>query len=139
MELMRDTILQMKREGRTVIFSTHVMAQAEEICDFIFLINKGKKVLDGPLSEIKATGDHGIHLDYDGDGAFLRSLPGISRVNDSGKSAELFLDQGTDPQDILKQIVDRLTVRRFDLREPSLHEIFFRVVGGKVDHGRDGR
>lgn len=139
MELMRDTILQMKREGRTVIFSTHVMAQAEEICDFIFLINKGKKVLDGPLSEIKATGDRGIHLDYDGDGDFLRSLPGVTRVNDAGKSAELFVEDGVDPQQILAQIVGRLKVRRFDLREPSLHEIFFRAVGGKVDHGRDGR
>jgi ABC-2 type transport system ATP-binding protein len=139
MELMRDTILQMKREGRTVIFSTHVMAQAEQICDFIFLINKGKKVLDGPLSEIKGTGDHGIHIDYNGDGSVLRNLPGVNRVNDAGKSAELFLDDGADPQAVLAALVGKLEVRRFDLREPSLHEIFFRAVGGKVDHGSEGR
>ena len=131
-ELMRNIILDMKREGRTVIFSTHVMEQAEQICDFIFLINKGKKVLDGTLAEVKSGHGGGIQIDYDGDGAFLGSLPGVQRVNDAGKTAELFLEDGVDPQSILKAAVERLTVRRFDLREPSLHEIFVRSVGGKA-------
>lgn len=127
-DVMRDAILQMKREGRTVVFSTHVMEQAEEICDSIIMIHKGKKVLDGALSAIKRNTAHGIHLDYDGDGTFLRTLPGVARINDSGKSAELFLEQGYDPQQFLRAIVDRIEVRRFDLREPSLHEIFVRKV-----------
>ncbi len=127
-DVMRDAILQMKREGRTVVFSTHVMEQAEEICDSIIMIHKGKKVLDGSLSAIKRNTAHGIHLDYDGDGTFLRTLPGVARINDSGKSAELFLEQGYDPQQFLRAIVDRIEVRRFDLREPSLHEIFVRKV-----------
>ncbi len=134
MEVMRNTIVELARAGRTVIFSTHVMAQAEEICDFIFLINKGKKVLDGPLSEIKGGGgDRGIVLDYEGDGAALRALPGISRLNDAGKSAELFLNDGVNPQDVLAQLVGKIQIRRFDLREPSLHEIFVRAVGGQTD------
>ena len=133
MELMREVILEMKREGRTVIFSTHVMKQAEDICDFIFLIDKGKKILDGPLSEIRQTGDFGIQIDYDGDGQILRSLPGIRRINDSGKSAELFLKDGFDPQKILEQLVGKIAIRRFDIAEPSLHEIFVRAVGG-VSH-----
>ncbi|MHC4515675.1 MAG: ABC transporter ATP-binding protein [Planctomycetota bacterium] len=133
MELMRDTIRDMAAGGRTVIFSTHVMAQAEELCDYIFLIDHGKKVLDGPLREIRSSGDHGIKIDYDGDGSFLRHLPGVIRCNDAGKSAELFLNDGTDPQDILRAIVDKLTIRKFDLSEPSLHEIFVRAVGGTVD------
>jgi ABC-2 type transport system ATP-binding protein len=134
MELMRETILHLRREGRTVIFSTHVMAQAEEICDFIFLIDKGKKVLDGPLHAIKAAqGDFGIHLDYEGDGRVLRELPGIARLNDAGKTAEIFLQDGVDPQQVLAQLVGKLQIRRFDLREPSLHEIFVRAVGGKAD------
>ncbi len=132
MELMRDTIRRMAQGGRTVIFSTHVMAQAEELCDYIFLINHGKKVLDGPLREIRASGDHGIKIDYDGDGSFLHSLPGVERCNDAGKSAELFLRDGTDPQEILHAIVDRLTIRKFDISEPSLHEIFVRAVGGRT-------
>ena len=132
-ELLRDMILQIKKAGRTVIFSTHVMEQAEQICDFIFLINKGRKVIDGPLADVKRTGEQAVRLDYDGDGALLRELAGVIRVNDSGKSAELFLEAGYDPQEILKKLVGRLVIRRFDLREPSLNEIFIRAVGGKVD------
>jgi ABC-2 type transport system ATP-binding protein len=128
-ELMRDTILDMKREGRTVIFSTHEMEMAERLCDFIFMIHKGRKVLDGPLAQIKSAGTHGLQIDYDGDGAVLRDLPGVQRVNDSGKSAEVFLRPGTDPQHVLAALVGRVAIRRFDIREPSLHEIFVRTVG----------
>ncbi len=132
-DVMRETILQMKREGRTVIFSTHVMEHAEQICDFIFLINKGKKVLDGTLAEVKSGATHGIQIDYDGDGKLLRGIPGIDRINDAGKTAEIFLRNGHDPQEVLALLVGKLKIRRFDIREPSLHEIFFRAVGGKTD------
>jgi ABC-2 type transport system ATP-binding protein len=130
-ELMRDTIRALAKQGRTVIFSTHEMEMAERLCDFIVLIHKGKKVLDGPLSQVKASGEHSIHLDYDGDGAALRSLPGVARVNDAGKSAELFLADRADPQEVLRALVGRVTVRKFDLREPSLHEVFVRTVTGR--------
>jgi ABC-2 type transport system ATP-binding protein len=132
-ELVRETILDLKRRGRTVIFSTHVMEQAEQICDSIVLFNKGRKLLDGSLAQVKSSGDRGILLDYDGDGAFLKQLPGIRRINDAGKRAEIFLDDGVEPQSVLRAAVDRLTVRRFDIREPSLHEIFIRAVGGASD------
>lgn len=133
-ELMRDIILTMKRQGKTVIFSTHMMAQAEQLCDSVFLIHKGKKALDGSLSEVKTSGERGILLDYDGDGSRLKSLPGVARINDSGKQAEIYLQDGTDPQDILRGLVEGgLTIRRFDLREPSLHEVFVRVVGAEGD------
>lgn len=127
-ELVRELILDLKREGRSVIFSTHVMEQAEQICDAIFLINKGRKVLDGPLAEIRRSTDRTIRLDYDGDGSMLRELPGVSRLNDAGKTAEIMLSQDGDPQEVLARLVGRLTIRRFDLREPSLHEIFVRAV-----------
>ncbi|MCB9832923.1 MAG: ATP-binding cassette domain-containing protein [Planctomycetes bacterium] len=127
-ELMRDLILDLKRQGKTVIFSTHVMEQAEQICDFIFLIDRGKKVLDGPLSAVRRSGGESIKIDYDGDGEILRRLPGVARVNDAGKTAELFLEPDTDPQSILSALVGKLSIRRFDLSEPSLHEIFVRSV-----------
>ena len=130
-ELMRNLILDMKRDGKTVIFSTHVMEQAEQICDFIFLINRGRKVLDGPLAEVRRSGGEGIKLDYDGDASFLKDLPGVTRVNDAGKSAEIFIEPDCNPQTILKAAVERLVIRRFDLSEPSLHEIFVRAVGGE--------
>ena len=131
-ETVIELILHMKREGRTVIFSTHVMEQAEKLCDFILLINQGKKVLDGPLSAVKSGGPRTIIIDYDGDGAVFRGLPRVTRVNDSGKHAELTLEDGASAQELLKTLVDRITIRRFDTREPSLHEIFVRAVGGTV-------
>ena len=142
-ELMRDIILSMKREGRTVIFSTHMMAQAEQLCDSIFLIHQGRKVLDGSLAEVKASGDRGILLDYDGDGAVVQGLsekvPGIVRINDSGKQAEIYLGDETDPQEILRHLVEsNLVIRRFDLREPSLHEVFVRAVGLENAQMADG-
>jgi|ETNmetMinimDraft_15_1059895.scaffolds.fasta_scaffold15969_2 ABC-2 type transport system ATP-binding protein len=133
MEVMRDTIRSFKEQSRTVIFSTHVMAQAEELCDYIFLINKGKKVIDGPLAEVRGSGDKGIKIDYDGDGSILHRLPGVTRINDAGKSAELFLEPGGDPQEILAVLAGKLTIRKFDLSDPSLHEIFIRAVGGSTD------
>lgn len=138
-ELMRNLILRMKQEGKTVIFSTHIMEQAEQLCDAIFLIHKGRKILDGPLSEVKESGHRGILLDYDGDGsAVLRNLPGVRRINDAGKQAEIFLEPGGDPQTILARLVEaRLTVRRFDLREPSLHEIFVQSVARAEGEAHD--
>ena len=132
-ELMRDLITDMKKDQRTVIFSTHIMAQAEQICDSILLVSKGKKIIDGTLAEVKGRGGSGILLDYDGNGKLLKNLPGVRRVNDSGKQAELLLDEGADPQQILASLVGQVTIRRFDIRDASLHEIFVKAVGGQLD------
>lgn len=131
-DAMREMILDLKKQGRTVIFSTHVMEHAEKICDSIVIIHKGKKVIDGTLAEVRSGRGHGIELDYDGDGGLLKSLPGVVRLNDSGKHAEIFLEDGADPQALLAALVGKLTIRRFDISEPSLHEIFVRAVGGNA-------
>ncbi len=130
-ELMRDLILDLKREGRTVIFSTHVMEQAEQICEYIFLINKGKKVLDGPIGEIKSSAGRSVKLEYEGDGRILPAIPGIARVHDAGMQAELFLEDDADPQNVLKALVDKIRIRCWDISEPSLFEIFIRAVEGE--------
>ncbi|MBK8177824.1 MAG: ATP-binding cassette domain-containing protein [Planctomycetes bacterium] len=130
-EILRDLILDQRRAGRTVIFSTHGMEQAEQLCDFIFLIDKGRKVIDGPLSEVRKSAERAVMLDYDGDGSLLSRLPGVTRVNDAGKTAELFLAPGADPQELLHALIGQVKVRRFDMREPSLHEVFVRAVGGR--------
>ena len=132
-DLMRDVILQMRRDGKTVIFSTHIMEQAEQICDYVALINKGEKVVDGSLSEVRSSGGRAAMLDYDGDGRTLVDLPGVVRINDSGKQAELILAADADSQQLLAALLDKVQIRRFDLREPSLHEIFIRTVGGAND------
>jgi len=111
-----------------VIFSTHVMEQAEQLCDYVMMIHKGRLQFRGSLAEVKAGRQHGIQLTYDGDGAVLRQLPGVARLNDHGRQAEIFLQPGADAQDVLAALVGRVRVQRFDVRAPSLHEIFVSTV-----------
>lgn len=131
-EVVRDIILALKREGKTVIFSTHVMEQAEQICDYILLLNKGKKLIDGTLASVKQSGSLTLAVDYSGDGTILQQLPGISRINDMGQSAELSLEANCDPQQLLRMMMDKLTLRSFAIKEPSLHEIFVRQVSAET-------
>lgn len=129
-ELVRDTVLRLKQRGHTVILSTHTMEQAEQICDSLVLIDHGHVLLEGTIASIRASADRSVRIDYDGDGSVLRTLPGVVRVNDAGKHAELTLAPDTDPQAILRSLAEKLVIRRFDTREASLHEIFIRTVGG---------
>jgi ABC-2 type transport system ATP-binding protein len=133
-ELVRDIILAQKQAARTVLISTHVMEQAEQICDALTLINHGRAIIEGDLSTIRARAEATILIDYDGDGTVLHDLPGVSRVNDAGRHAELSLRPDADPDAILAALVGRIRIRRFDTRETSLHEIFVRSVKG--DHAR---
>ena len=135
-DLMRDTIVDLKNRGCSVVFSTHIMEQAEQICDSVLLINDGVKVLDGTVSDVRTAAGRAVRLDYDGDGSKLGDLPGVAGVNDAGKQAEIFLDEGADSQRLLSALVERgIQVRRFDLTELSLHEVFIRTVNGDAQRG----
>ena len=136
-EMFKDLILEMNRSGCTVIFSTHVMDSAEKICREIALINHGKAVLHGPISEIKKKfGTNTVQLEYDGDGSFLDGLPGVEKVHHGGQSAEIRLAKGADAQVILKAVVGRLIVRHFSIVSPTLHSIFIQQVG--MEQGGNG-
>jgi ABC-2 type transport system ATP-binding protein len=140
-EIVREAILSLKREGKTVIFSTHVMEHAEQICDYVVLINKGRVLVDGSITNVRSSGGRTVHLDYEGDGSVLRTLQGVARVNDAGKHAEFVLKDGTDSDMLLQQIVGKVKIRSFDTREASLHEIFVRAVNkdGGFERGIDSR
>lgn len=128
-ELIKGIILELKRAGKTILFSTHVMEQAEKICDHICMINRGRKVLDGSLSEVKARfGANTIQVDMEGDGAFTSELPGVEKMTEFNNYLELQLSDGADSNAILKAIADRVMVRRFQLVEPSLYDIFINVA-----------
>ena len=127
-EMMRDLILEQRSAGRTVLFSTHIMETAEKMCDHVCLFHKGRKVLDGLLADVKAAHAGGIILEFDGDGSFLHTLPEVERVNDYTRHAEVFLKDSIPPQVILKKAMEHVTVRRFEVAQPSLHEIFIRTV-----------
>jgi ABC-2 type transport system ATP-binding protein len=131
--LVKDIILELNRDGATVILSTHQMEQVERMCHHIFLIDKGEKVLDGPLTEIKKRyGKNTVVMSFTGDGNFLKSLPGILKTNDYGNYIELTLEKGADPNEILKKAAARLIISRFELVEPSLTDIFIEQVKGGI-------
>jgi ABC-2 type transport system ATP-binding protein len=130
MDVLRDAVLDLRRDGATVIFSTHDMAMAERMCDFIFMIYQGKKVLDGTLSAIKQRyGTDTVRVELEGNGTTLADLPGVMKVADFGRLQELRLEPGTDVQRLLAALITRGTVRHFELGQPTLHDIFVRIAG----------
>ncbi|HET9317460.1 MAG TPA: ATP-binding cassette domain-containing protein [Vicinamibacteria bacterium] len=128
-DLMRDVLVDLRRQGKTLVLSSHQMETVERLCDAIALIHRGHKVLDGSVAEVKRRyGANALALSYEGDGAFLAALPGVERVADFGRYVEVRIADGTDPQAILREAAARLRLSRFEVVEPSLHDIFVREV-----------
>lgn len=131
--VLREAILDLRKNNTTVIFSTHDMSVAEKMCDFIFMIHRGRKVLDGTLEQIQdAYGSDTLKVRLDGD-ATLVNLPGVTDVTDFGKFQELRLVPGSDPQRVLTELMRRGPVRHFELARPSLHEIFVRIARPDIE------
>jgi ABC-2 type transport system ATP-binding protein len=127
--LMRDVFVDLRRRGKTIVLSSHQMETVERLCDGIALIHRGRKVLEGQVSEIKSRhGKNTIVLAYEGDGAFLATVPGVQTVSDFGRYVEIRMADGADPQRILGEAAARLKVSRFEVVEPSLHDIFVERV-----------
>lgn len=135
-DLLRQIITEMRRAGRTVVFSTHVMHEAERLCDFLVLINRGRVVVNGTLDEIRRGHDsHIVSVELEDDGEFIRTLPLVQEIRPEGRRLEMRLRDGADPQELLKTLVARTRVRAFETKQPSLHEIFVRLVGaGDAEH-----
>jgi ABC-2 type transport system ATP-binding protein len=126
-EALKDAVLEMRRRGTTVVFSTHDMGTAEKMCDRIFMIFKGRKVLDGTLEEIQAQyGFDTVRVRTTGGAAALTGMPGVQSVNDYGQMQEIRLTG--DPQQFLQQLASRTPVQHFDITRPSLHDIFVRIA-----------
>jgi ABC-2 type transport system ATP-binding protein len=134
-DLFKDVIVELNRAGTSILFSTHQMDTAEKLCKRIALIHHGKVALAGVLSEVKAGfGKNSVLMDFEGDGSFLGSLPGVARVDDYGQYQEIRLAAGADPQELLRASVGRLRIRRFEIVSPTLHNIFIELVGGEHAH-----
>jgi ABC-2 type transport system ATP-binding protein len=128
--VLRDAVLALKKDGTTVIFSTHDMAVAEKMCDFIFMIYKGKKVLDGTLDQIQDQyGSDTLRVRMDSGGDHFSDLPGVVNISDFGRWQELRMDMNADSQQVLSLLMRRGIVRHFELSRPSLHDIFVRIAG----------
>jgi ABC-2 type transport system ATP-binding protein len=125
--LLKNIILELKKQGKTVILSTHMMNEVEEMCDRVLMINRGRVVLYGNLSEVKwRFRNNSVFIKCDGD---VGVIEGVSGRKDHGKYIELFLDGETTSQQVLNQLIAKdVRIDRFEVSTPSLNEIFIQVV-----------
>ncbi|CUT01731.1 ABC transporter ATP-binding protein [Candidatus Kryptobacter tengchongensis] len=135
-ELLKEVLLELRDKGKAIIFSTHQMDQVEKLCDSICLINKGKPVLSGSLTEVKSKfGKNTIHIEFEGDADVLKYLTGVKKVNIYPNYAEITLEDGVSSTDVLRELIKYMNLKKFEVKEPSLHSIFIDVVSRGVVQG----
>ena len=128
LEVLRAAILQLRAEGTTIIFSTHDMGMAEQMCDRLLMIFRGKKVLDGTLEGIQETyGADTIRVRLDRSETILPSIQGLELLRNLGHCQEVRYPGN--PQELLQLLAQRTRVDLFEIKRPSLHEIFVRIAG----------
>ncbi len=143
-QVMKDVVIDLAKSGVTVLFSTHIMEQAERMCDRIVIIARGEKVVDGSLSEIKGEfgGRHvalGFTHDRDRASRILADRTLIASVDDYGASADIQMTEGADPEGVLHALVrEGVGLSRFEIVEPSLQSIFIAKVGNAAVASRTG-
>ena len=128
-EVVRNVVRDLAREGRTVLLSTHAMEHAELLCDCLLLLNHGRKVLEGATSTVRTQGPCTIRVSYHGSPAGLHGIPGVTAVRDYGQHAELTLAPDCDAHCVLQALIAKLQIDAYDSRSASLQEIFLRAVG----------
>ena len=131
--LVEKTLLELKGQGKAILFSTHRMDQVEKLCDSICLVDHGEAVLSGRMREIKSRYERNrIIIEFEGNADFLKSEE-IAEANNYTGHAEIKLKPRGDAQKLLHQAASQARIYRFELVEPSLEEIFIETVGGKAD------
>ncbi len=145
-QALKDTVLDLRRRGKTVVFSTHVMDNAERMCDSVAIIARGEKVLDGTVAGVKsAAGRRNIALSLvggaqNGVSDVLNDRQLVGKVDNTNNFFELELAPGADAQALLRRLVDAgASIERFELVQPSLHQIFLQRVGvSGIEAGMSG-
>jgi ABC-2 type transport system ATP-binding protein len=129
--LLKDIILEMKERGKVIIFSTHLMEFAEKLCDHLAMIDQGKIILKGKLSEIKSKyAQKNVSLNYEGDISFLKGHPMVEKVENFGNTTGIRVKEPEQAQNLLKMLVDRgIIIKKFDANDISLQEIFIELAG----------
>jgi ABC-2 type transport system ATP-binding protein len=126
-----DKILEYRNEGRTVILSTHMMEQAQKLCDRILMLNKGQRVLYGTVSGIrKEHGKNSLHVEFAEKRSLnlIREIQGIRKITEHDRSVEIFPEEGISAQAVLQELIRRAEILRFEQAFPSLNEIFIETV-----------
>ncbi len=132
-DVLEDIVRDFHARGTTILFSTHLMDQAERLCERVCLISRARKVLDGGLRELKVAERRGVlAVAFDGPREWLDG-PGVLSRESVGDAEHLLLDDHVDPQEILRRGMEAgASIRRFEVVEPRLHEIFVRHAGAEA-------
>jgi len=131
LDALRSLMLEMRDNGATIILSTHLMEQAEELCDFVLLIDEGRAIVDGTLDEIRSRcASNVVRVQLDGNTDFVQRLPMVGAVALRNNWTEIILKDGADTQELLRALLDRSRLKAFQLKTPSLREAFVHLVGG---------
>ena len=134
--VLKEIMQTLTSEGKILIFSTHQMEDAEALCDRICLINRGRKVLDGTVTELKSLYTRNrLRIAFEGSGDFLEDTNLVRHAESRGNHVEVELQTGADPGDLLRQALAAAQVHRFEVSEPSLRDIFLMAVGGEDSGG----
>jgi ABC-2 type transport system ATP-binding protein len=129
-DLLKEILIELKNQGKTIIFSTHQMEQVEKLCDNICLINEGNIILSGKLRDVKKNyGNNSIRIDYSGDASFIKTFPEIKHSNIFENYAEIIVNGNFSIRNFLDEANKKLEIRKFEVAEPSLHSIFVEKVG----------
>jgi ABC-2 type transport system ATP-binding protein len=127
--VLKDVLLELKQQGRAIIFSTHQMEQAERLCDRICLINAGRVVLDGALTDVRNRyGKSALQIEFSGDASFLPALSWVKTAHVYEHSAEIVLQDRQRLPEILRELAGRLDITKFEISAPSLNAIFLDVI-----------
>ena len=133
--LLRDLVLEEHKRGATVLFSTHIMITAEQLCDHIVMIYRGAKVLDDTLPEIRRRYDTGSllfePLDPGDDPQALATVSGVAQVRRDGSAWEIVLAEGTNSGAAIRAVTQAMTPARIEVRRPTLEDIFVKIVHGE--------
>ena len=131
--LLHEIIAGLKQDGAAVLLSSHRMNLVEELCDRIFLIHNGRRVLYGDLAEIKEShGEHAVRIRFAGDASILSELPGVADLRLEEGRADFTLERHVSPDTLVRSIPDSIEIRTLSVDRPPLHDIFVRTVEGEA-------
>lgn len=133
-QLIKDIILELKKEGTTTIFSTHRMEQVEEMCDYIGLIDNSQVILEDEIWNVKKKYNKNIYrIEAEGDMTFVRDISGLTLLEMKNKHVTVRFHENFTAKDFLSKVIDKVDITKFELKLPGLNEIFIELVGGKCE------
>nr|WP_202407344.1 ABC transporter ATP-binding protein [Pseudalkalibacillus hwajinpoensis] len=133
-EVLKEAVLDLKKSGTTILFSSHRMEHVEELCEHLCILHKGKAVVSGNLKEIKRSyGKKNIRIDADFDVAFLENVAGVVHLKQGLNHSIVQIENEQVSQTVLRELVSKGFVRQFELEEPSLNDIFIEKVGAAYE------